>query len=87
MAEGPGKYDEFAHELLLRTKATGLLLVVLGGTRGHGVSAKIASESDEEYRSKAKALAYLLREIAKDMDHNAAVGPLKTSTTSGRGTP
>jgi len=38
MAYGPGKYDKEAMEILERTKAQGVLLMVFNGDRGNGFS-------------------------------------------------
>jgi hypothetical protein len=36
MAIGPGKYDDLCTEIRERTKASGVLLIVIGGTKGQG---------------------------------------------------
>lgn len=38
MAHGPGKYDNECTQVRTNTKATGVLLVVLGGDKGNGFS-------------------------------------------------
>lgn len=37
---GPGKYDQQAEQLLKELSAQGLLLIVIGGNRGTGMSVK-----------------------------------------------
>jgi hypothetical protein len=37
---GPGKYDWHAEQLVNELNATGLILIVIGGSRGTGMSVK-----------------------------------------------
>jgi hypothetical protein len=38
MARGPGKYDDVATMALQETRASGVIVIVLGGDRGSGFS-------------------------------------------------
>jgi hypothetical protein len=40
MAVGPGKYDELALHCLEETAAQGVVVIVLNGVKGSGISAK-----------------------------------------------
>lgn len=39
MAFGPGKYDDIVTRIRNETKARGVLLLIVGGTKGRGFSA------------------------------------------------
>lgn len=45
MAIGPGKYDEEATMVRERTKALGVMVIVLGGNKGEGFAAQFADET------------------------------------------
>jgi len=68
---GPGKYDDLADMLLGMTAAEGLLLVVLDGARGNGVSCKCTPDM-------ASHLPAALRVIADQLERDLAV--LKSSS-------
>jgi hypothetical protein len=57
MAIGPGKYDDLAHYVLEQAQADGVIVIVINGARGHGMSVKATPEM-------ARALPYLLRQLA-----------------------
>jgi methylmalonyl-CoA mutase cobalamin-binding subunit len=48
MAEGPGKYDDLATYVREKAQADGVIVVVLGGNKGPGFSAQIASHTPVE---------------------------------------
>lgn len=61
MAQGPGKYDEETTALQEKYQAGGVLLIVLGGTKGHGFSVT-ATESLTE------VLPSMLRNVAQQIE-------------------
>jgi len=61
MSIGPGKYDAEATWVRRRTKASGVVLIVLGGDRGQGFSAQATLEI-------TLSLPRLLRTIADEIE-------------------
>jgi hypothetical protein len=69
MADGPGKYDDYATHVREQTKAQGVLLVVLGGTRGHGFEFQFAVEPSPaaKYEMMRMQVA-VLRDVADQIE-------------------
>lgn len=64
MAIGPGQYDEEVTELRERLQASGIVLMVAGGNRGHGFSAQLDLQS-------MMLLPRVLRELADQIEADA----------------
>lgn len=64
---GPGRYDDIVTELRERLGAQGVLLVVINGKRGNGVSQQLAARSEREAHQLAAALAGILTDVAKGL--------------------
>lgn len=60
--EGPGKYDAQCAKALLETDAYAVLMVVVGGNKGHGFSV------NSRDRSIVLNISTLLREVADEID-------------------
>lgn len=60
MPIGPGKYDDYCQEILMKTKARGVILIVVGGRRGDGFSAQLT-------KSDAIAVTKAFSEISEVM--------------------
>lgn len=61
MAIGPGKYDDLTTDVRIRTKAAGVLLVIIDGDQGSGFSAQLTP-------ALTLRLPELLRRVADDID-------------------
>jgi hypothetical protein len=61
MALGPGKYDDLATELRMKTGADGVVLVVVNGVKGSGLSAQLSLEL-------TLTLPTMLRDIARQIE-------------------
>jgi len=61
---GPGKYDEVVTILREKLDAKAILLVVVQGNKGNGVSQQIAVATKEEAQKIAIVLADILGDIA-----------------------
>jgi hypothetical protein len=61
MAIGPGKYDDLASHVRGVAEAEGVLLLVVNGTRGSGMSAQLSIEL-------TLTLPEILRNIAKQIE-------------------
>jgi hypothetical protein len=61
MTMGPGKYDEEATLVMERTKAKGVIVIVLGGNQGEGFSCQATLEV-------VLTLPAMLRDIANQLD-------------------
>ena len=61
---GPGKYDDLVTQLREGLEAKAVLLVVVQGNRGNGVSQQIAAGTKEEAQKLASVLADILGDIA-----------------------
>lgn len=60
---GPGKYDFYAQAVIDATGAAGVVLIVMGGKLGHGVSCKVECNP--------AALAHMpnfLRDVANSLE-------------------
>lgn len=69
MPNGPGKYDDLATYVREQAKAEGVLLVVLGGNRGHGFELQFAIENTDEGRFRAMCMQIkLLRDVADQIE-------------------
>lgn len=64
MALGPGKYDSICTEAREKTKAEGVVLIVVNGSFGHGFSCQATLEV-------IAGLPQLLRTVADDMERSA----------------
>lgn len=62
MALGPGKYDEECGMVRLMTRASAVLLIVVGGTKGGGFSAQVTDPT------LLVSLPAILRKMATDME-------------------
>jgi len=60
---GPGKYDDICSEVRQRTKARGVILIVIEGTYGAGFSAQLPTDQIQEIPS---VLIGLAQQIARD---------------------
>ena len=73
MALGPGKYDDLAIYCMEQTKADAVVVIVIGGNRGHGMSGKErAAEHDivmRPTRVLKRKLPAILREVAWSIEH------------------
>jgi hypothetical protein len=63
MALGPGKYDSECTLVRTRTQAEGVLLIVIGGTKGGGFSCQATIEI-------TASLPQILRNIADEIEHS-----------------
>jgi hypothetical protein len=61
---GPGKYDDLVTQLREGLRAKAILLVVIQGNKGNGVSQQIAAGTKEEAQKIAIVLADVLGDIA-----------------------
>jgi hypothetical protein len=60
MADGPGKYDFFCTMVRQRTRARGVILIVLDGHLGNGMSAQIDGAIVDQVPA-------LLEQVARDI--------------------
>jgi hypothetical protein len=69
MADGPGKYDDLATHVREQTQAAGILLVVLGGNRGHGFEFQyeVANTDEDRFRMMSMQIK-LLRDVADQIE-------------------
>lgn len=63
MPIGPGKYDDLATLVHSRTKAIGVVLMVVGGTKGGGFSVQGPLDM-------VAALPGMLRNLARDIERD-----------------
>jgi hypothetical protein len=72
MPLGPGKYDDLAIYCMEQTKADAVVVIVIGGNRGHGMSGKEhAAEHDivmRPMRALKRKLPAVLRQVARDIE-------------------
>jgi len=61
MALGPGKYDDLATELRTKTSAEGVVVLVVNGVKGSGLSAQLSLEL-------TLTLPMMLRDIARQIE-------------------
>jgi hypothetical protein len=64
---GPGRYDDVVTLLRAELEAQGVLLVVINGKRGNGVSQQIAARSKEEAQQLASVLAGILGDVSRGL--------------------
>ena len=63
MARGPGKYDDLATLVRTRAKAEGVIVIVIGGSKGGGFSVQASAQVTAK-------LPELLRMIADDVERD-----------------
>jgi len=63
MARGPGKYDNLATLVRTRAKAEGVIVIVIGGSKGGGFSVQATGEVTAK-------LPELLRIMADDIERD-----------------
>ena len=63
MARGPGKYDDLATLVRARAKAEGVIVIVIGGSKGGGFSVQATAQVSAE-------LPGLLRKLADDIERD-----------------
>ncbi len=73
MTRGPGKYDEAATTARELTGAAGVVLIVLGGSRGNGFSVQVRSEF------LLRRLPVMLRDLAEQIERD--VGEIAEAAT------
>lgn len=73
MAEPDGRYDEEAKNLLSELEASGIILVVLDGNKGHGVQVA-TDESRGSLNVVALAMSKMLRNIASKLERDFGGG-------------
>jgi hypothetical protein len=66
MALGPGKYDDLATIVRERTAAQGVIVIVLGGSRGSGFSVQV------EGADISAKLPAMLRNVADGIEQDVA---------------
>lgn len=64
MTVGPGKYDDIATQARETAKASGVVLIVLGGEQGHGFSVQTVGHSPMQ------SLPALLRTLADQIERD-----------------
>ncbi|MEK9136312.1 MAG: hypothetical protein AAB393_04260, partial [Bacteroidota bacterium] len=67
--EPGGRYDEEAKKLLKELRASGLILVVLEGSKGHGVQVAV-DESRGGLSVVGSAMAKMLRDVADRLEQD-----------------
>jgi hypothetical protein len=68
MADGPGKYDAEAEQVLARVDADGVVLLVMGGTKGNGFAVKGTWEA-------MATMPEILRNAARWIERDLTRGP------------
>jgi len=75
MALGPGKYDDLAEYCLHKVNARAVVVVVIDGDRGHGISGKQVTHNMIEWEMAIQSggiiqhkLATVLRHVAKSVE-------------------
>jgi len=69
MAEvGPGKYDDECTQARMSTGADAVILLIVGGNRGHGFSVQCVNEDLQNF------LPMLLRDVALSIEEAATQG-------------
>lgn len=71
MQTGPGKYDQENTELRERLKARGLLIIVLDGNRGNGIS--FQCERNLLFSGAQQMVAQALRDLAEELENDPCV--------------
>lgn len=71
MAVGPGKYDDLATHCMLESGADAVVVIVLGGNRGNGMSGKEKTTDFDiamrPIRTLKRKLPAILREVARNI--------------------
>lgn len=70
MTEGPGRHDKHALRIMREELATCVVVIVLGGRRGPGVSVKTSGASREEAMRLHMKVPGILRALAQHMDES-----------------
>lgn len=65
MPQGPGKYDELATLVLERAEAAGVVVIIVGGTKGAGFSVQV---TDPRLLG---GLSSVLRQVADEIDRSS----------------
>jgi hypothetical protein len=68
VADGPGKYDKLTTWVRERAKAEGVILIVVGGNKGHGFSAQLSATFPAESMLMTVAM---LRDVANQIEVDA----------------
>lgn len=68
MHAGPSKYDKHALRIMREELATGVVVIVLDGKRGHGVAVKVGGRSREDAMARHRQMPAILRILADSMD-------------------
>lgn len=63
MPMGPGKYDDVCTDVLEKTKARGVIVIVLDGSLGHGFSVQADAAT-------TFMLPEMLRRVADEVEHS-----------------
>lgn len=75
---GPGKYDKLAEHCVLETDAEAVILIIVGGNKGHGMSASVKPGAQFEIAvRKIEMIANLpkvLRELADEIERDTKRG-------------
>lgn len=70
MTDKKGKYDEHCEAALRRTNADAVLLIIIGGSQGHGFSVAVKNDlKDAIVHTIPKLLHSTADEIEKMMNH------------------
>ena len=67
MSEPNGRYDSEATKLLKEVKASGVILIVLDGSKGHGFQVAI-DKSRGDAKAMTRAMARMLRDVATQIE-------------------
>ena len=70
MAIGPGKYDKECGEIMVKTKADGVILIITDGDRGTGFSCQFSSFN------LIGAIPQVLRQVADSIEADYKRGKL-----------
>lgn len=72
MAIGPGKYDDLTTYCMEQAEAQAVVVIVIGGNRGHGMSAKesqtVFEVAIQTSRTLKRKLPAILRQVARDIE-------------------
>lgn len=73
MADPGGRYDAEAKKLLKDIEASGLILIVLDGSKGHGVQVAV-DETRGTLNVVGAAMAKMLRNVADKLEQDSGGG-------------
>lgn len=76
-----GKYDQVAKNLCTDLKAGAVVLIVVDGRHGNGMS--VSAKAGNEGLAFGEGLAELLRKMAEQLETGAVAGPSGALFTSG----